>query len=61
MSQENKNEGSYIYYQNAGTIKKDKFCILKDRPCKITEVSVSKTGKHGHCTMHFSGKDIFTG
>ena len=36
-----------IYYQN--------------RPCKIVEMSTSKTGKHGHAKVHLVALDIFTG
>ncbi|ERF76384.1 hypothetical protein EPUS_07092 [Endocarpon pusillum Z07020] len=37
-------------------------CMGKeDRPCKIVEMSTSKTGKHGHAKVHLTGIDIFTG
>ena len=36
------------------------FCsILQSRPCKIVEMSTSKTGKHGHAKVHLVGIDIF--
>lgn len=31
------------------------------RPCKIVEMSTSKTGKHGHAKVHLVALDIFTG
>ncbi|KAK5138581.1 Eukaryotic translation initiation factor 5A [Meristemomyces frigidus] len=31
------------------------------KPCKIVEMSTSKTGKHGHAKVHLIGTDIFTG
>ena len=39
------------------------FCIsyLQNRPCKIVEMSTSKTGKHGHAKVHLVALDIFTG
>merc|ERR1712154_644039 len=34
---------------------------IKNRPCKIVEMSTSKTGKHGHAKVHMVALDIFTG
>lgn len=45
----------------ASQLKKGQHCILKERPCKITGMSTSKTGKHGHAKIHFLGTDVFTG
>ena len=37
-------------------------CLLcQNRPCKIVEMSTSKTGKHGHAKVHLVALDIFTG
>ena len=33
----------------------------QNRPCKIVEMSTSKTGKHGHAKVHLVALDIFTG
>ncbi|CAL5077426.1 unnamed protein product [Urochloa decumbens] len=52
---------SKTYPQQAGTIRKNGFIVIKNRPCKVVEVSTSKTGKHGHAKCHFVGIDIFTG
>merc|ERR1712118_105565 len=35
--------------------------MIKGNPCKIIEVTTSKTGKHGHAKCHFVATDIFTG
>lgn len=35
--------------------------MIKARPCKIVEMSTSKTGKHGHAKVHMVAIDIFTG
>jgi len=34
--------------------------MLKGKPCKIIEITVSKTGKHGHAKAAITGIDIFT-
>jgi len=34
---------------------------VKARPCKIVDMSTSKTGKHGHAKVHLVGLDIFSG
>ena len=35
--------------------------MLKGFPCKVIEVTTSKTGKHGHAKANITGIDIFTG
>eukprot|EP00945_MAST-04E_sp_MAST-4E-sp1_P005625 g5625.t1 len=45
----------------AGEVKKGMFAILKDKPCKVIEVTTSKTGKHGHAKANMTGIDIITG
>merc|ERR1719213_929226 len=34
--------------------------MIKGHPCKVAEVTTSKTGKHGHAKAHIVGLDIFT-
>merc|ERR1719380_261691 len=34
--------------------------MLKGKPCKVAEVTTSKTGKHGHAKAHIVAVDIFT-
>jgi len=46
---------------DAGTIKKGGFIMIKGRPCKVLNIAVSKTGKHGHAKCNFTATDIFTG
>jgi len=52
---------SATFPQQAGSIRKNAYVVLKGRPCKVVETSTSKTGKHGHAKIHFVGIDIFTG
>ncbi|RWW08755.1 hypothetical protein BHE74_00007660 [Ensete ventricosum] len=52
---------SKTYPQQAGAIRKNGYIVIKNRPCKVVEVSTSKTGKHGHAKCHFVGIDIFNG
>ncbi|KAJ7563830.1 hypothetical protein O6H91_03G127500 [Diphasiastrum complanatum] len=52
---------SKTFPQQAGTIRKNAYVVIKQRPCKVVEVSTSKTGKHGHAKCHFVAIDIFTG
>lgn len=35
--------------------------MIKGFPCKVSNISVSKTGKHGHAKCNFTATDIFTG
>ena len=34
--------------------------MIKGHPCKVAEISTSKTGKHGHAKAHIVAMDIFT-
>lgn len=51
---------SKTFPQQAGTIRKGGHIVIKNRPCKVVDVSTSKTGKHGHAKCHFVAVDIFT-
>lgn len=44
----------------AGAIKKSNIVLLKGHPCKVVEISTSKTGKHGHAKVSLTGLDVFT-
>jgi len=52
---------SHTYPMEAGQIRKGGFIMIKGNPCKVSDVSTSKTGKHGHAKCHFVAIDIFTG
>jgi len=45
--------------QQCSALRKNGFVMIKDRPCKIVEMSTSKTGKHGHAKVHLTALDIF--
>ena len=44
-----------------GSVKKGGYCILKGKPCKVTDYSTAKPGKHGSAKATIVGVDIFTG
>ena len=52
--------GSKTYPLEAGAIKKGGYIMIKGHPCKVVNMSTSKTGKHGHAKVNFTALDIFT-
>lgn len=45
----------------ASELKIGQYVFLSKRPCKIIELTKSKTGKHGHCKVNVQGVDVITG
>jgi len=43
----------------AGQIKKGGYIMIKGQPCKVIDISTSKTGKHGHAKCNFTATNIF--
>ncbi|CAE8613654.1 unnamed protein product [Polarella glacialis] len=52
---------SLVYPQTAGELRKGSMLMIKGHPCKVSDISTSKTGKHGHAKAHIVAIDIFTG
>merc|ERR1711970_1217816 len=52
---------SHTKPMEAGQVRKGGHIMIKGKPCKVVDVSTSKTGKHGHAKCHFVATNIFTG
>eukprot|EP01065_Artemidia_motanka_P046086 TRINITY_DN689_c0_g3_i1.p1 TRINITY_DN689_c0_g3~~TRINITY_DN689_c0_g3_i1.p1 ORF type:complete len:186 (+),score=75.89 TRINITY_DN689_c0_g3_i1:59-559(+) len=53
-------DASQTYPMRAGLLRKGSFVMIEGRPMKLSELSVSKLGKHGHCKVLMTGIDMFT-
>jgi translation initiation factor 5A len=51
---------SLTFPVQAGNLKKGDFVCINDFPCRVIDISVSKTGKHGHAKANITAVDIFT-
>jgi len=59
--QQTSSGASSTYPAQCSSLRKNGFVVIKGFPCKIVEMSTSKTGKHGHAKVHMVGIDIFNG
>jgi len=53
--------GALTYPMQCSALRKNGYCMMKGHPCKIVDMSTSKTGKHGHAKVNLVGIDIFDG
>jgi len=47
--------------RQCSALRKNGYVVIKGRPCKIMDMSTSKTGKHGSAKVHMVAIDIFNG
>lgn len=52
---------SLTFPLQCSALRKNGFVLMGGRPCKIVDMSTSKTGKHGSAKVNLVGVDIFTG
>lgn len=50
-----------FYPAQASSIKKGGHLLIDGKPCRVTQISTSKPGKHGSAKCAFVATDIFTG
>jgi len=59
-AQEENKFGEFVAPKQASAVRKGGHVMLKDHPCKIQELSTSKTGKHGHAKVKMVGICVLT-
>ena len=45
---------------DSNRLKQGSLVMIKSNPCKVTDVSTAKPGKHGSAKVILKGKDILT-
>ena len=51
----------YVIYGTGKDLKVGKYVVIDNIPCKVVELDVSKSGKHGAAKMRVTGLGIFNG
>jgi translation elongation factor P/translation initiation factor 5A len=52
---------SYLSPISSSLIKKGMYILLDEKTCKVTDVVITKTGKHGHMKVNLVANEIFGG
>ncbi|THA75722.1 translation initiation factor IF-5A [Streptomyces sp. A0592] len=53
--------GSDTFPVRAGTLRRNGHVLMDGFPCRLTDVSISKSGQHGRTEVNLTGIDVFTG
>lgn len=52
---------SDIKHKSAGSLQKGNYVVMDGVACIVSEVNISRPGKHGHAKVNFSGVGILDG
>ncbi len=52
---------SDIKHKNAGSLQKGNYVVMDGVACIVSDVSISRPGKHGHAKVNFSGVGLLDG
>ena len=52
---------SDIKHKNAGSLQKGNYVVMDGVACIVSDVSISRPGKHGHAKVNFSGVGVLDG
>ncbi|MFP4656811.1 MAG: translation initiation factor IF-5A [Candidatus Woesearchaeota archaeon] len=50
-----------VKQQSVGSLKKGSYIVIDDVACKVSDVSVSRPGKHGHAKVNLSAVGLLDG
>ncbi|MFJ9945724.1 translation initiation factor IF-5A [Streptomyces erythrochromogenes] len=53
--------GSDTFPMRAGTLRRNGHVLMDGVPCRLTDVSISKSGQRGQSEVNLTGIDVFTG